>query len=433
MTDLFSSRSAARKAAAEKGMKVVDRGTSPAVVATGRWMLVPKNTPKRDWVVPTDSTPVQAPPEATGDMASQYFASRGKAREFAKTKKNAKIIDHAKGKYTVDYKKAKALGKEKRWEVQYSDTSLAASHEDMKVYNKISSDYLDERNGNNEEPVPEETPISEPVVIMTMKSLSVMLPMGKQLLMDRSHKDFKTCAALFTEGEIDKMIEIMDVDKKPREWRFGNDIQVIEGVLYHYGMEVENTSLVTRIINDCTEEKDPTKYANFFRKLMQNPSYLSVKHAYAFLQHNDLEILENGDIKAWKKVTADGKARGGVPNYKGTHLAMPRNMVEDNPNKTCSAGLHAAAKEYFNHHFEEEKYILIEIAVNPRDIVSVPVDYGDSKCRTCGYEVLTGVEPPEGAPKYLLVGEGGAILKFGNKPEDILIYNEEGEEEEQED
>ncbi len=44
MSQLFVSRSAARKFTADNGMKVVDRGLSPAVLATGRWMVVPKDS-----------------------------------------------------------------------------------------------------------------------------------------------------------------------------------------------------------------------------------------------------------------------------------------------------------------------------------------------------------------------------------------------------
>ncbi len=54
---------------------------------------------------------------------------------------------------------------------------------------------------------------------------------------------------------------------------------------------------------------------------------------------------------------------------------------------------------------------LIEVAVNPADVVSVPYDYNQQKCRCCRYEVLTGTPKPVGAPDVLVIGAAGEILE----------------------
>lgn len=345
--------------------------------------------------------------------------SRGEARDL-KAKYNGKIIDYTKGKGEFIVRDLEKKGK--RWAVQYHE-SIAATPEDEAIYKKIANDYLVEtgRDPLKCYPVattstpdpefltPEEVVEAEPIVIMTLKNISVTLADGKQLVMSRDHEDFKKVASLFADGDVDAMIEVMNIEKKQREWTFGKDICVIDGKLFHYGMEVKQTSIARRIINDCEAGQDPVKFVNFFRKLMLNPSFMAVKHTYDFIEHNDLEILEDGNIRAWKKVTQDGKAYRGVPNYKGMTIMMPRNQVEDDPSKTCSHGLHVAAKHYFGHEFTGG--LLIEVAVSPTDIVSVPTDYKNSKCRACCYTVLTGLERPAEVPQVLIVDKDGNKLQ----------------------
>lgn len=392
MSNLFSSRGDAREHAKNNGGKVVDRGSH---LKTDRWMVVPKNS--------VGGSPVKAvvDEDLSAVDTSAFFPSRKEARVFA-AKVDGKIIDNALtvgGGFTHNIMDLGRQGK--RWEVQYKsrddhwdDRVLGADEAHVQVAEDIVAT-----------PVTEE---AEPIVVMTLKNICVTQPDGKQLVMSRDHADFKKVAALFADGDVAGMITLMDVEQKPREWSFGNDICVIEGVLYHYGMEVERSSIAKRIIDDCESGQDPEKFVNFFRKLLKNPSYLAVKHTYDFIEHNDLTILADGNIRAWKKVSDDNTAHGRVPNYKGMILSMPRNQVEDNPDVTCSYGLHVAAKEYFKHEFT--RGILLEVSVSPEDIVSVPTDYNNSKCRSCRYEVLTGNERPDNIPQRLHIDKNGKVL-----------------------
>ena len=401
---LFDSRGKARKYAQKHGGKVKDRG---------------KFFDKERWAV--EGSGAQAPD--VGSLVTIPCKTRGEARDL-KAKHNGKIIDYTKGKGEHIVRDLEKKGK--RWAVQYRE-SVAATPEDEAIYKKIADDYLVK---SGREPLPAVATVEEattpepkvltpaklaevvevePIVIMTLKNISVTLGDGKQLVMSRDHEDFKKVASLFADGDVAAMVEVMNIEKKQREWSFGKDICVIDGKLFHFGMEVKQTSIARRIINDCEAGQDPVKFVNFFRKLMLNPSFMAVKHTYDFIEHNDLEILEDGNIRAWKKVTHDGRARYGVPNFKGMTIMMPRNQVEDNPEKTCSAGLHVAAKEYFNHLFTGG--LLIEVSVSPTDVVSVPTDYNNSKCRACRYEVLTGLERPADVPQVLIIDKDGNKLQ----------------------
>ncbi|ADP02398.1 rIIB protein [Salmonella phage PVPSE1] len=417
MSQLFVSRSAARKFAADNGMKVVDRGLSPAVLATGRWMVVPKDSqgaskpPEVDMSFTSEAKPAQA---------SQFFASRGDARDFAKGKKNAKIIDHAKTSDGRDKHEGvvKDLGKQgKRWEVVFDVTDLHIEAtvtllpEPHKVPVTVVVEESEPKTYFDEETVEKK----DPVVIMTPGNVCISMPDGTQHTINRDNDIFPDVGLLLIEGDIEGAIALIEAGKEAKAEKvvdLGPDLKLLDGVLYWHGQKQEST-LADRILNDIKNDTFDDRYVKFMQKLMHNPSYASVKMLYDFIQHNDLEILENGDVKAYKKITitTDGPRDSytrKVPNYKGQIISMPRNMVEDNPNQTCSQGLHIASLEYAGGFGGNG---LIEVAVNPADVVSVPYDYNQQKCRCCRYEVLTGAEKPVGAPDVLVIGTMGEILE----------------------
>lgn len=421
MSNLFQSRSKAREYASLNGMKVVDRGVSPAVLATGRWMVVPKDSqgaskpPEVDMSFTSEAVPAQS---------SMFFASRGEARDFARGKKNAKIIDHAQGPRGVNYGAVKDLGKQgKRWEVTFEVTDLHIEAtvtllpEPRKVPVTVVVEesepktYFEEEAAEKKEPVE----IGEPVVIMTPGNVCISMPTGHQYTINRDNEIFPDVGLLLIEGDIQGAIELICAGQEFKAEKvidLGPDLKLLDGILYWHGQKQE-TTLAKRILNDIENDTFDERYVKFMQKLMHNPSYASVKMLYDFIQHNDLEILENGDVKAYKKITNTGDGPRDtrtkkVPNYKGQIISMPRNMVEDNPSVSCSQGLHIASLEYAGGFGGNS---LIEVAVNPADVVSVPYDYNQQKCRCCRYEVLTGVDKPVGAPDILVIGAAGEILE----------------------
>lgn len=130
----------------------------------------------------------------------------------------------------------------------------------------------------------------------------------------------------------------------------------------------------------------------FARNLQQNPSFRSVNQLFSFLEKNDHPITDNGCFIAYKKVREDFKDvhSGTFDNSPGQVVSMPRNQVNEDPNQTCSYGLHVA-----NFSYAKDFYgggVMLEVEVNPADVVAVPVDYNESKMRVCKYTVLGVVD-----------------------------------------
>lgn len=125
----------------------------------------------------------------------------------------------------------------------------------------------------------------------------------------------------------------------------------------------------------------------FCANLQHNPSYRSREQLYTFLEHNNMPITPDGCFMAYKRVNADftDVHSGRFDNSPGSIVEMSRNAVDDDPTRTCSAGLHVCSREYLRS-FPGEK--LIACKVNPAHVVSVPTDYNFTKMRVWKYEVV---------------------------------------------
>lgn len=130
----------------------------------------------------------------------------------------------------------------------------------------------------------------------------------------------------------------------------------------------------------------------FAINLSKNPSQRSIEQLFSFLKVNDMPITEDGCFIAYKAIRADFKDihSGTFDNSVGTVVSMPREKVNDDPNVTCSTGLHVANYHYacnvFARHTSQDK--LVYCSVNPEDVVSIPVDYNNAKMRVCKYKVV---------------------------------------------
>ncbi len=137
----------------------------------------------------------------------------------------------------------------------------------------------------------------------------------------------------------------------------------------------------------------------FAQNLQQNPSYRSVNELFQFLEKNDHPITENGNFIAYKRVKANFMDiySGKFDNSVGNTVEVPRNQVDEDSNRTCSHGLHVANWDYAHTQFGSsvrDTDIMLEVEVNPADVVAIPTDYNQSKMRVCKYVVLGVVTTP---------------------------------------
>ncbi len=160
----------------------------------------------------------------------------------------------------------------------------------------------------------------------------------------------------------------------------------------HYGNFLIENSLSDQLIKMLNEGVDVKGFCKFAELLLENPKESVVEELYTFLSHNSISINKDGMIEAYRSITLDWKDHhtGKMDNSIGTTVKMPRTMVEDNPERACSRGLHVAAFEYANS-FGRKGKRLVKVLVNPSHVVSVPVDYDGQKLRCCEFKVVEEV------------------------------------------
>lgn len=176
--------------------------------------------------------------------------------------------------------------------------------------------------------------------------------------------------------------------------------EVVDGVVHIDGSPAED-ALSDKIIKFMDRNLNYKPLVEFWRRLQKNPSYRSREQLFRFLEANNVPIVEDvvdgvdytGCFVVWKSVRSDflDHHSGTFDNTPGKVVSMERRDVNDDPNQTCSSGLHVAAWDYAWGFGCNSRYV--KCYVDPANVVSVPVDYNNQKMRVCEYFVVEEVEP----------------------------------------
>jgi len=195
----------------------------------------------------------------------------------------------------------------------------------------------------------------------------------------------------FSDTVLVEVYEVLNLPKFVEKFSEGNiTVDHENGKVFYGTFEIKN-SVVDRMMTMLSERIDIKPLIRFLDKLMMNPKTNIIEELYPFLRHNDIEISDSGDIIAYRSIRKDWKDHftGTMDNSVGKVVSMPRHLVDDNPNITCSKGLHCSAFEYANGFGGDKR--LVKIKLCPSDVVSVPVDYNGQKLRACKIEILEEV------------------------------------------
>lgn len=163
-------------------------------------------------------------------------------------------------------------------------------------------------------------------------------------------------------------------------------IEVRDGAVFFHGTPIHG-ALIDRILDMQSQGFEIKPLVALLENIMKNPSYSSREQLYRFLEANKLPITPDGCFLAYKRIRKDWTDcyTGKFDNSIGKVVSMHRALVDDDPNRTCSAGLHVCSLEYLGHFWGER---VVAVKVNPKDVVSVPVDYHNSKMRVAEYTVV---------------------------------------------
>ena len=226
--------------------------------------------------------------------------------------------------------------------------------------------------------------------VLTQGGITLILN-GKPVTVAKSDKAFQDVLQAVREKKDEQSIlEILESERIKLEQasQVTPDIAVRGGMVY-YKNEPVGGVLGERMLQMVDEGFDLLPMARFLENLQKNPSKRVVDHLYAFLEHGKNPITEDGCFLAYKAVRDNylDIHSGTFDNSVGQVVEMPRNRVDEDPDQTCSAGLHVCSFEYLPYFSHADGHVMV-CKVNPADVVAVPRDYNNTKMRVCKYEVV---------------------------------------------
>jgi hypothetical protein len=244
-----------------------------------------------------------------------------------------------------------------------------------------------------------------------------------------SHPNFKAIVAAVLGDEpvsTDELVRLFDTGQAVAEKfaKLSDRVMVSGGKVYFDGDEIDNslTQQIVRQLNEGTVGSDGDAAAwvglvNFIENVQNNPQEHSREQLYDWLATRPFTITDHGMIVGYKGVrrTDDGYQSvsagrepvtvtdedgnvevrtGHILQQLGDEVSMPRSMVQHDPSVGCHVGLHVGTYDYAKSWGE----VLLEVHIDPRDVVSVPTDCAAQKMRTCRYTVIQEVAAPYSEP-----------------------------------
>lgn len=186
------------------------------------------------------------------------------------------------------------------------------------------------------------------------------------------------------EGKLDEIIPLLNIAKYLTDKGF----EVKHGIV-HVNGEALPDALSNRVLDFFNQGFPFQPLLKFWEKLKANPSFNSRQMLFKFLEHNGHPITTEGNFIAYRAVNDQflDKHTGKMNNSVGSVVEVARSQVDDNPNNTCSHGLHVATMEYAQS-FASGNDKLLDVEVDPSDVVAVPTDYNGTKMRVSKFKVV---------------------------------------------
>jgi hypothetical protein len=258
-------------------------------------------------------------------------------------------------------------------------------------------------------------------------SVSLFPPGRAPILIDADHVNFAAVVDAIRANDFDAAVELASVT---------NFIQAVSdgavgvnGRGVTYKGEPITGYLASKMVVFFNQGLPVEHYCTFLSNLMANPSMTARKELYAFLEAADLPITEDGCFLAYKAVRSDFKDihSGKFDNSPGKRHYMDRAAVDDDRNRTCSDGFHAAAYEYAKN-FMSSDGKLVAVKINPADVVTIPADYNNQKLRCCDYTVM--FEVPDAADIFKNKAFMDTTTSYpAASPSDTFFWGIEGDDE----
>ncbi|MFW6225654.1 MAG: hypothetical protein ACOC3V_01680 [bacterium] len=222
---------------------------------------------------------------------------------------------------------------------------------------------------------------------------------GKEYIFKKNTAKYKKAIEFIENNDEESMKELVKLNSTFLNFEYflkGEDIEIKEAdngdVLFlykdYYIINLSEQKNIEEYILHCLDKNISYRnIVNFLKLLSTNPTHHVKKRLFDFLQRSKLPITKDGCFLAYKKINNGWKDchTNTISNKIGEMVQMPRNQCDDDDTVTCSRGLHFCGHSYLK---SFSGNIIVILKINPRNVVSIPVDYESTKGRCCEYEVF---------------------------------------------
>lgn len=220
----------------------------------------------------------------------------------------------------------------------------------------------------------------------------------------------------------------------------------VRGDTIYFDQDPIHDTLAEQILRYLDEGEDFGPLVNFMEKIADNPSENSREALYRWLQVRNFTLTPDGNFIGYKGVKraaapttgphrdipasgfgghafVDGVEYGAdrastIPYPIGAIVEMPRSECSDDSMYECSTGLHVGTFEYASGYAEDCK--VLEVEINPRDVVSVPSSTTSFKIRVCRLTVVRELD--EGYTQPVVWRDLSRDFDVESDPEPVLNF-----------
>jgi len=228
--------------------------------------------------------------------------------------------------------------------------------------------------------------------MITPRSLIICFDHGAPVTVLASNSRFEEVKTLLNNERFSEVPAAVDLALTIETHTKGK-FTVQNGVIIIDGAELP-LALSNKLLEFVENRLSTVPLERFWDNLKLNPAESAREDLFAYLEANQAPLTVDGCFVAYKKVKGDwwdshtGKTHLNKP---GNTVKMERGRVDGDRRNTCSSGLHVAAWGYASG-FSGSR--ILEVKINPRDVVAVPPDYNQQKMRVCEYLVLRQTDKP---------------------------------------
>jgi DNA-binding transcriptional MerR regulator len=212
---------------------------------------------------------------------------------------------------------------------------------------------------------------------------------GRSFNVAMDHPNYAQVKQAVIDQDVAAFVKAADIARTINKQCRGK-VEVRDGVVYYNDQAVHGT-IAQRILEQLSQGFPIDSLCLFLENLMQNPSMRARNELYGFLtrraHYEPLPITTDGCFLAYKSVRSNylDHHTGTFDNTPGQRLSMPRQNVDDDCQNACSYGFHVGSLTYVTDFGGSDKKVVV-VKVNPADVVSIPIDADETKCRVCTYE-----------------------------------------------